>query len=865
MNILNLLLLLLFVSTVDAKSVSDKQLIVAYVYKLSKNIEWNNTKDTFSIHLVSADRSLNKEFKKLAKNIQFDSKKIIITTSRDEKVSQGADVVYITLRKSHLYKKIFQRTKNYPVLLISNEYDDKKLVMINLFKTKAKKMNFEINRANILSKDLGIKPDIILLGGTELDVASLYRDTRDSLSSKESEIQEIHNQLSNSKKHLAISKKNLKTQKKKLSLMKDEVATFKKKNRELQDKIKDKEIILKKTKKEIKKYNEDVKNLRNTVETKNSKIKIQDKKLGTLSKEFEKAKQDLKDVQSSLDSKIKKLKKQEDLLKVQIVKVSKKEKHLKELEEQISEKTQEFEQLKNKITEQNSLLQIHEETIDTQKDFLFIAMVSIGVFLLVVLLISYLLRKQSKTNTLLEATQEELRVAIDKADNASLNKSKFLASMSHELRTPLNAVLGYSQLLQRDKTLSSKHQKTFATIRNSGEHLLNLINDILLISKMEAGHVEVNNKNANIHELLDNMHSMFVFKTDKKAISLELNISENVPRHMIIDIDKMRQILINLLNNSVKFTNSGGITIDVDVKDEYLLVSVKDSGVGIAKNEVDKLFKQYEQTTSGVEEGNGTGLGLALVKEFCNLLGGKVSVTSVEGEGSTFSIEIPFEESNEAIETQILSHVTGIASNQQEFKILIVDDIETNRELLNELLTEVGFRTYLKVNGLEAVEFINKERPDIILMDLRMPVMNGRVATQKIQEIDNSIPIIAITASIVEMEKLMKNPEPFIAAIPKPFEENKLLHLVAKYVDVKYIYEDEVSVEDKAKIVLEVDLSILPAKIKEELLKATKSMNITVIRRLIKTIDNDLINEKNYMNSLVVDFNFEKLEEILTD
>lgn len=836
-----------------AGKISQNTLAASYVYKLSKNIEWNNYKDTFSIHLVSSNRDLNNEFKKLAKNIKLDGKKIIISTSRDENIAEDVDVVYLTSPKNHLYKKIFSQTKNQPILLISNDYENKKIVMINLFKKEDKTTSFEINRANILAKGLEIKPDIILLGGTELDVAYLYRDTRDSLSSKELEVRRIHNELKKSKKNLKKNKKNL-------LVMKNEVLVFKKKNSELQSKIKNKEIILKKTKKEIKKYNSDIKELKYTMQTKNNKINTQDKKLEILSKKFEKTKQHLEKIQSSLTGKIQKLKKQEDLLNIQVAKVLKKEKELQKIEKQILKKTQEFEFLEYKITKQNALLQTQEKTIDKQKDFLQIALISLGIFLFLVLLISYFLRKQSKTNTLLEATQEELRIAIDRADNASLNKSKFLASMSHELRTPLNAVLGYSQLLQRDTSFSDKHLKTFKTIRDSGEHLLGVINDILLISKIEAGHIEVTNHNANIHELIDTIYTMFFLKTNQKAISLETIVSDNLPNNLFIDIDKIRQILINILNNAVKFTDKGGIKIYVDFLDNKLLISVEDTGVGVAEDEIDKLFKQYEQTTSGISEGNGTGLGLALVKEFVYLLKGEISVSSSLNVGSTFKISIPCVNSGEAVQEKKLKQVVKIAPNQKEFTVLIVDDVETNRDLLGELLEIVGFKTFELVNGLEAVEWVKSKTPDIILMDLRMPVMGGKEATLKIIDINKNIPIVAITASIFEMEKLMESPYPFVSAIPKPFDQTQLLHLISNYIDVIYEYDNDAVV----KKFQEISLENLPLECKDELLLAANSMNITAINRVLSQLDDSYAKETKYMKDLVSDLNFEKLKQILT-
>jgi len=853
MQLLKLILLLTLLFTSSQSSVKKELVDISYVYQLSKNIKWHNSKKTFSIHLVSSNNSLNNQFKNLAKKMKLHGKKIVITISKDGKIPRNTDVVYITAKKNSLYKNIFEKTKNSPILLISHDYKNKKIVMINLFKTTHNTISFEINRANILSKGLGIKPEIILLGGTELDIAYLYKDTRDNLSSKEYEIKIIHNSLNKSKRSLIAKQKEL-------SLMRKEINSFKKKNKKLKTQIKNKVLILKKTSEKIKNYNLDVEKLKKTIQERNSKISIQEKRLGTLSHKFTKTQKNLKDIQHTLELQINKQKEQKVLLDKQLIMVSKKEQHLKSLQVKIDTRTQEFVLLKNKMLALNNQLVIHEKTINKQKRILWIAITALVVFAFIVLLIGYFIKKLHQTNLLLKTTQEELRIAKNNANLENLNKSKFIASMSHELRTPLNAVLGYSQLLQKDKSFSEKHQKTFAIIRHSGEHLLGLINDILLISKIEAGHIEVKMVSSNIHEFVNSVHAMFLLKTDINEVALESIISENVPQYLLTDIDKLRQILINLLNNAVKFTKKGSIKILVDYKDENLFISIEDTGVGVAPNEIEKLFMQYEQTESGVEEGNGTGLGLALVQEFVTLFNGEVSVSSVVNQGTTFKVRIPCLEPETIVETEVLRDIVKIAPNQKEFKVLIVDDVQTNRDILAELLSLLGFQTIELVNGLEAVEWTKKNTPDIILMDLRMPVMGGREATLEILKRNKNIPIIAITASILEIEKLIEKPYPFVAAMPKPFDEKELLHLIAKFIDIKYEYDEQIEVEVK-----EISLSQLDAEVKEKILKAINSMQITALNRILASMDEKYLVETTYMQDLATDLDFDKLKSLLTE
>ena len=826
-----LFLFILFTVFLQANKLSEEELTVAYVYKLSKNITWNNKSKHFTIHLVTSNTNLINEFKKLAKNLSLHSKKIIITSAISDSVDKYTNVVFVSEKEKRYYDSIFYNTLKYPILLISNDYNDKNTVMINLIKTKNNTIDFEINRANILSRNLKIKENLILLGGTELDVAYLYRDTINTLSSQEKVLKQTQTEFIQSKKQLENEKKKLLV---------------------LQSRMKKKEKILLQKQKEIKTFNQNILTLQESITKKNTLLHIQEEKLTNISDKLTNTQTDLTIIESTIA--IEKVKLKEDKIAV-----FQKEKLLQKLAIKIKEESEKFEELHLKVEEQNKLLNIHEETIHEQKNFLTLSSIALLFFILVVFIITYLLKKQSKTYKLLASTQEELRIAKEASDKANNNKSIFIANMSHELRTPLNAVLGYTHLLQKDKSFSNKHQKTFKIIQDSGQHLLELINDILLISKMEAGFIETHMEVTNLFDFINSMYAMFDLKSNQKGIYLKKHIADDVPEFIITDIDKVRQIFINLLSNAVKFTNTGGIDLSVSVKDSFLMITVKDSGIGVAHQEIHKLFLQYQQTQSGISEGHGTGLGLALVKQFLDLLEGEITVKSELGVGTTFSLKIPYIQSENTKHQIVYQEVLSIKENQN-FTILVVDDVQTSREILVEILELANFHIRQAKNGLEALESVKLSRPDIILMDLRMPVMCGKDSAEHILELDKTIPIICITASIMGMETFLNNPKPFVAAMPKPFKSNELFYNIAQSIDVEYVYEDN---EENNLSFEELSLNKIPAKDKEELLDAVNSMNITVLEALITNLSEEYTNEKHYMEELTSNLDFETFKNLL--
>ncbi|WP_017305294.1 PAS domain S-box protein [Spirulina subsalsa] len=398
-----------------------------------------------------------------------------------------------------------------------------------------------------------------------------------------------------------------------------------------------------------------------------------------------------------------------------------------------------------------------------------------------------------------ESKQQELALiqAREAADTANRAKSAFLANMSHELRTPLNAILGFTQLLSRISQLKPEQQEYLSIINRSGEHLLTLINDVLEMSKIEAGRVMFHEDHFDLYRLLDSLEDLMQIKAQTKGLQLQFQRDDNLPQYIHTDESKLRQVLLNLLSNGLKFTESGQVALTTTRLTNHppiLKFTVQDTGLGISPEELTLLFSPFGQTESGRKSQQGTGLGLAISRQFVQLLGGELTVQSQLGQGSTFSFQIPVRLGSPlpSPSSNPPRQVIHLAPQQPPYRILVVEDRLESRQLLVTLLQKLGFQLQAAENGQEAIHCWQTWHPHLIWMDIRMPILDGLEATKQIRRLEENHPhhtvIIAVTASAFEEQRaevLAAGCDDFVR---KPFQESMLLDKMAQYLGVQYIY-----------------------------------------------------------------------------
>ena len=434
----------------------------------------------------------------------------------------------------------------------------------------------------------------------------------------------------------------------------------------------------------------------------------------------------------------------------------------------------------------------------------------------------------------LQTHTEELSRASEAAEAANRAKSTFLANMSHEIRTPMNAILGFAQIVNDDSDLDDRHRKSVGIIRQSGEHLLKLINDILDISKIEAGHAQLSRSDFDLKVMVDGLGDMFEMRCQQTGLAWELE--SEVPAGSVQgDEGKLRQVLINLVGNAVKFTELGTVKLKVRaLRDNRYAFEVRDTGPGIPEEKQAAIFEPFQQEEEGLRQG-GTGLGLAISVGHVEMMGGSIALESRLGAGSRFmfTLELPQgQRPTRSADTTDWSSITHLADGQT-LRALVVDDVETNRELLAQILTRVGIQVDTAENGAEGLEKVGQEMPDIVFLDIRMPVMNGPEMLKRMRREHgaDAAEVVAVTASVFDHQRQEYLDMGFAAFLSKPIESDQIYACLDELLGVKFDFAETESNDVPAAVERDWTDVALPSDMYADLASAVEGHSITDLRK----------------------------------
>jgi CheY-like chemotaxis protein/anti-sigma regulatory factor (Ser/Thr protein kinase) len=432
--------------------------------------------------------------------------------------------------------------------------------------------------------------------------------------------------------------------------------------------------------------------------------------------------------------------------------------------------------------------------------------------------------------------------------------------MSHELRTPLNGIIGYSRVLTKEHDLSEKNRERLRVVASSGEHLLQMINEVLDFSKIEAGKLDLQVAPFSLEPLLRDVVAAFEARAEQKGLEFQISRPVNLPGVILGDAQKLRQVLENLLGNAIKFTLTGRITLQVTRNDERLAFGVTDTGVGIGTTDLARLFQPFQQAIEGRPAAPGTGLGLAICQRLVELMGGSLTVASTPGQGSTFSFSVPLEEivDSRPRAAEAPRVVVGYAGPRQ--RVLVVDDVAVNRALLDELLSPLGFLVQAAADGAQALQMAPVFAPRVVFLDLRMPGMDGYELARRLRALPGlgQAKLIAMSASVLSFNRADAFASGCDDFLGKPFRESDLIDKLGLHLSLEWIYAAPADANPASG-------ANAPCETFAPLLAAARGGDIATLRRGLSTLRARWPTDARLaqLDSLAADYQMEKLRDRL--
>lgn len=745
------LALLLFMCCTNpawAQGLNKEKITASYLYNFAKNIEWPNqtAMTSFDIAVYGASSpALMNELAVLRDRVKL--RDLPITVNQVNRVDSLANyhLVYVEQVSAKILADIYDELEGKPVLLVTESYNNKQLVMINLITTENDRLKFEVNKSNIINHGLTPLPELILNGGTEIDVAKLYREGQASLVA-------LQKQLRGREKILNELTEAIKTQEAMTARLQGQMA-----------------------------------DLNQNIQKSDALIAEQKVLLQNQQAQIETSKQEREALLREVELRTKELDEQQTHLRTILQEIDSREKRLTYLNTTI--KSQE-----NTILKQKNAIVDLDELVDSQQVALryLWGSVILGALLIITVLIAYTIKRRD--NQRLAAHSQDLQIARDrlaiakrKAEDASKAKSEFLSLMSHELRTPLQAIIGYTEVVIEELKLADDehHLKDLNRVILNSERLLKLINGVLDLAKIESGRMDLDLTEVKLSSLVEEALGTVAPLAEKNAIQLQVDVDdgESLP---VADPEKLLHILINLLGNAIKFAPNGQVRIKAYHQPQQIYISVADTGIGISKEQQATIFDPFKQADSGTtRKFQGSGLGLSITRQLCELMGGGIRVESDLGAGSKFIVELPLPINPTAVQIPKSDDESSVSPSAPVVltptgeQVVMIDDDPAFLDIMARTIRAEGYNVHTASDAESGWRLIQAIKPDVITLDLFLPDQHGWILFERIKADPDVCDIPVIVISMIEERKRF-NRQPAEEYLTKPVRRETLKHAIQR-------------------------------------------------------------------------------------